>query len=277
MNARWYLPYINRFISADTIVPDPTNPQSYNRYSYTRNNPVNFTDPTGHRECGTAYDPACTPPPPSTVGARIFYINGIAQHVFHTIIPEENGSEYQSTLHALIQFAGKENVEAIPVFNTGYSNLLEWRMAMLAESSGQAKPFSNLVANVIEKSLDFAYGNPLRAGERIVLVGSSAGGTVAIESLDLLDERGIYVDQVILRGSFVDEPWLNNVGRVDYLASDPPYADTWNYSLDVNPFDEVKVQQYVIPGLPGHQISEAADPGAVQNWINNLIVSLIGN
>jgi RHS repeat-associated protein len=33
MNARYFLPYINRFISADTIVPDPKDPQSYNRYS----------------------------------------------------------------------------------------------------------------------------------------------------------------------------------------------------------------------------------------------------
>jgi len=51
MNARYYMPEIGRFISADTIVPEPGNPQSYNRYSYTRNNPMNFTDPTGHREC----------------------------------------------------------------------------------------------------------------------------------------------------------------------------------------------------------------------------------
>jgi RHS repeat-associated protein len=48
MNARYYLPYINRFISADTIVPDPANPQSFNRYSYSLNNPIKNTDPTGH-------------------------------------------------------------------------------------------------------------------------------------------------------------------------------------------------------------------------------------
>jgi len=29
-------------------VPDPVNPQSYNRYSYALNSPVNFTDPGGH-------------------------------------------------------------------------------------------------------------------------------------------------------------------------------------------------------------------------------------
>ena len=53
MNARYYLPEVGRFISADSIVPEPENPQSYNRYGYTRNNPVNLIDPTGNKECGT--------------------------------------------------------------------------------------------------------------------------------------------------------------------------------------------------------------------------------
>ena len=46
--ARWYDPLVGRFLSADTIVPDPTNPQALNRYSYTLNNPLRYTDPTGH-------------------------------------------------------------------------------------------------------------------------------------------------------------------------------------------------------------------------------------
>jgi len=45
--ARWYDPVIGRFISADTIVPQPGNPQSLNRYSYVGNQPVKFSDPTG--------------------------------------------------------------------------------------------------------------------------------------------------------------------------------------------------------------------------------------
>jgi RHS repeat-associated protein len=47
-NARYYDAKIGRFISADTIVPDPVNPQALNRYSYCLNNPLKFTDPTGH-------------------------------------------------------------------------------------------------------------------------------------------------------------------------------------------------------------------------------------
>ena len=32
----------------DTLIPDLSNPQSWNRYSYVTNRPVNFNDPTGH-------------------------------------------------------------------------------------------------------------------------------------------------------------------------------------------------------------------------------------
>lgn len=49
-NARYYDPVIGRFISGDSIVPDPTNPQAFNRYSYCVNNPLKYTDPSGHLE-----------------------------------------------------------------------------------------------------------------------------------------------------------------------------------------------------------------------------------
>ncbi len=45
--SRWYDPVIGRFIQADTIVPQPGNPQALNRYAYVLNNPLRFTDPTG--------------------------------------------------------------------------------------------------------------------------------------------------------------------------------------------------------------------------------------
>ncbi|NOH04081.1 MAG: hypothetical protein HND47_19985 [Chloroflexi bacterium] len=35
----------------DTIVPDPSNPQDWDRYSYSRNNPLKYIDPSGHFIC----------------------------------------------------------------------------------------------------------------------------------------------------------------------------------------------------------------------------------
>ncbi len=47
-HARWYAPSLGKFTQPDTIVPNPGNPQSWNRYSYVNNNPINNIDPTGH-------------------------------------------------------------------------------------------------------------------------------------------------------------------------------------------------------------------------------------
>jgi RHS repeat-associated protein len=56
--ARWLDSYLNRWTSPDIIIPDPNDPQSYDRYSYVRNNPVNRVDPSGHADqcsdCGGA-------------------------------------------------------------------------------------------------------------------------------------------------------------------------------------------------------------------------------
>jgi RHS repeat-associated protein len=48
-NARYYDPTIGRFISADPIISNPTNPQEFNHYSYCLNNPLRYVDPTGHQ------------------------------------------------------------------------------------------------------------------------------------------------------------------------------------------------------------------------------------
>ena len=57
--SRAYDPAIGRFVSPDSIVPAPGNPQSLNRYSYVYNNPLKYTDPSGHQPGG---DPATNHP-----------------------------------------------------------------------------------------------------------------------------------------------------------------------------------------------------------------------
>jgi RHS repeat-associated protein len=64
-HARWYDPYLNRWISPDSIVPEPANPQSLNRYSYVYNSPLIYQDTDGHR-----------PRPPVKLAAAI--VGGVA-------------------------------------------------------------------------------------------------------------------------------------------------------------------------------------------------------
>jgi len=61
MNGRVYDPLLARFMSADPGVPHPEDLQSYNRYSYARNNPLAYVDLDGfndqdHRNEGLAED-----------------------------------------------------------------------------------------------------------------------------------------------------------------------------------------------------------------------------
>jgi len=56
--ARWYDPAIGRFIQADSVVPDPTSALGFDRYAYVNNNPVKYTDPSGHKvDAEGSYNP----------------------------------------------------------------------------------------------------------------------------------------------------------------------------------------------------------------------------
>jgi RHS repeat-associated protein len=56
MKGRIYDPSIGRFLSPDPFVQAPFNSQSWNRYSYVFNSPMNFVDPSGFG-CVSAFDP----------------------------------------------------------------------------------------------------------------------------------------------------------------------------------------------------------------------------
>jgi len=50
--ARWYDPQLSRFLSADSIIPQQQGVQAWDRFAYVSNNPLKYTDPTGHwRDC----------------------------------------------------------------------------------------------------------------------------------------------------------------------------------------------------------------------------------
>jgi RHS repeat-associated protein len=50
-NARWYDSSIGRFAQSDTDVPESQAVQAFDRYAYANNNPLKYTDPSGHEIC----------------------------------------------------------------------------------------------------------------------------------------------------------------------------------------------------------------------------------
>jgi len=59
--ARFYSTTLGRFVSADPVVGSVGDPQSWNAYTYVRNNPLRLVDPSGMRWIEEKDDP---PPPP---------------------------------------------------------------------------------------------------------------------------------------------------------------------------------------------------------------------
>lgn len=117
MQARWYDASLGRFISPDTIVPDPANPQSFNRYSYVNNQPINYNDPSGHFA-------VCFQQGTSTVEDETA-LGQICQDL------SDQGEFGASGIYKIF-----ENTEA------GAIEALEWLNMMLAEElSGVSEPF----------------------------------------------------------------------------------------------------------------------------------------
>jgi hypothetical protein len=82
MRARLYSAELGRFVSPDILIPDPADPQSYNRYAYVLNNPHRFTDPTGRCPIG---DSDCWALADDLYTQYGWYMVGLASHGVWTL------------------------------------------------------------------------------------------------------------------------------------------------------------------------------------------------
>jgi RHS repeat-associated protein len=75
--ARYYDAALGRFVQADTIVPNPANPQDLNRYAYAANSPLSFVDPNGHQ----------VPPPESCPSDGLCYTGTFGPYTVEAASP----------------------------------------------------------------------------------------------------------------------------------------------------------------------------------------------
>jgi RHS repeat-associated protein len=113
-NARWYDPALGRFAQADTIVPGAGNSQAWDRYSYTLNNPIRYSDPTGHAVAdvggGCEY---------SAHICKKNYLYGKSQAIVKSMINDKNRDDLEAMADIIDLGATlfKTNDELIPVLS----------------------------------------------------------------------------------------------------------------------------------------------------------------
>jgi RHS repeat-associated protein len=74
---RSYDPLLARFTTPDTLVPNPRDPQDLNRYSYVGNNPLRYTDPTGHFKVGKFFKRALGSVGTTVLGSMALMVPGL--------------------------------------------------------------------------------------------------------------------------------------------------------------------------------------------------------
>lgn len=123
MGGRVYDSAIGRFLSADIHVPHPHSTQSYNRYSYVRNNPLGFVDPSGYSDVAlTMGTTIFTEPSEGQVKQDTTPTNGTIISITGSNIPTPVNQMYQkSYIHpGLLAATGSE---ALASDGTVYHNI----------------------------------------------------------------------------------------------------------------------------------------------------------
>ncbi|MBI9049674.1 MAG: RHS repeat-associated core domain-containing protein [Anaerolineaceae bacterium] len=118
-NARYYDAALGRFIQADTIIPSVGDLQSYDRYTYVSNNPVIYTDPSGHnQDCGIN-DPYC-----NAITHEMSYETyaSYTPYTPSTLWIVVCGTDYACTGN---QSGGNQNFDDLPAYNRWEDEILK--------------------------------------------------------------------------------------------------------------------------------------------------------
>jgi len=219
MNARYQNPEVGRFVSQDPIfINSPeeylSDPQQFNSYSYARNNPLAYIDPTGG-----IVQLVARPVPGTRIGTHIFW------HVMPTIGPSQPSKEL---------YHGKE-------FTMGGYNR---KASDPSKSAGFFDAFSNILvkdlgyANDPTPNSDWKDGAPLNGTDRLNITppnGMSEAAFVRslLKAYNSIEDRNAYN---FLEGNSNDFSYevARRAGVADQFKSfnysgEAPGAYPWNF------------------------------------------------
>ena len=233
--SRYYDPELARFIQPDTLIPDVSNPQSWNRYAYTLNNPLKYVDPTGHWDLpavtynwmpnswvrylgGSGAAPPQSTDPLSNLGMLESDLGGYDATPLHTAA---------RTLRAV-----GEGVTLAGVYNSAYT------------------------AATGKDAVDF---HEVSGGERV-----QAGGATAASMFPIVSRGGTAAKELGALVTMSDALWANasqrTVAGYTLWATAGKVGET--YSVNVAGLYAIKGEAQGLPALAGALKSEAKAAGA---------------
>jgi hypothetical protein len=243
-NARYYDPGLGRFVSADTVVPEYTNPQDLNRYSYVRGNPLLYTDPSGQCIPGVdcpgmvsgVTDPGEAPPGGEAyAGWLVNFIGWVEQGQAETGGMLDWGLAQQAAAFELSTFLMKDPEMLDELLWQEVAQGASMTGAVIASGNAEVMAAGSVGAVIRAVKSRFGLGRKLGENERVVIFESSQGsgtfktwesgerGGISAQSLDVVG-----TPEQAYRGAFKNrdpatgEPYWETTGGL--IASSRRFA-----------------------------------------------------
>ncbi len=261
--ARYYDATIGRFISADTIVPEWTNPQSLNRYSYCLNNPLKYIDPSGNAWITPERpEPKITIPPPPPPPEEPTTATPTPPDAYCAPTEIAQMRDMQGGLTTGVVSVDDDYLFMENIYTRNDQIIIHYSFTMTSEG-----PFEN--SHIIEMTFGHKYFdmstldtyNPFptqtQSADRVYPINNTFGmfmgygerdtftvmavwddlhegqmGSIAL-TVDRGDNQGYYWDDTLL---CEQSEWHMASGGVGYYESVLPLVDVWNPYSVVYPF-----------------------------------------
>jgi RHS repeat-associated protein len=180
MKGRIYDPVLGKFMSPDPLIQSPSNLQSYNRYSYVWNNPVNLIDPTGYQAASFDGNPWSIPNEQTNF---IYHFKSVSDSQLSqgnpSVVATNGGSNGVNEIWQVLNYTGRSKKSG---------NFDEkGRAAVVADSRWRLNTWEEIGANFKGAVFD----DPMIRAAGVGLASLVATGWGAITGNDALVDAGV--------------------------------------------------------------------------------------